>query len=338
MGNDKNKSKEQEFIIDTKEAVIEKDNEINERINRLFGESSKEEIKDIKDYDPKELATARKKLLFLFVGVIIAGVVIIVLLFNPIDFEFDKQNEDEPIQEEHNNNNEQTPNYPIELNLTDDLVINLHQKITFEASDFEEIDLFPLYSNETITFNDVPNNIKIFFMKNDEEFATLLIDNGVGEFVKSCASNDISIAKEEFDKVLKDIFGPNATVNYDTINYDFTIDEETSKKITLSFSEDKYIVKCNEYKDSDIIRYIQQDLVKAVETQTEIELYQKVVFISLKDKIGVYKEPTLTTLITDDKTAEFDDYIGKGNTYKYVFAKDNGTYHLSRIELVKEDN
>ena len=80
MSENKKQPEEQNFIIDDKESVSLKDNEMNARINRLFGEEPNTQKKELKEYDPTELLQARKKLLMLFVGVIVAGLIIIVLL------------------------------------------------------------------------------------------------------------------------------------------------------------------------------------------------------------------------------------------------------------------
>ena len=58
---------EQEYTIDPKDMVEKEDNELNERINRLYGISEKPPKED-KHYDPKELEETRKKLILLLMA------------------------------------------------------------------------------------------------------------------------------------------------------------------------------------------------------------------------------------------------------------------------------
>jgi len=337
MYNNGNESKKQELDTETKEDVLIKDNEMNERINKLFGESRIEEKKKLEDYDPNELADARKKLLFLFVIVIIAGIVIILLLMKPLDF--NTPNNKDNGEENNGGNNVQNQNYPIELELFDEDVVVLNEKITFSSNDFKEIDLYPLYINKELNVKDIPNNLKLFLLSNDDEFYSMLVNNGVKEYVNTCNEKGIEISKSDFDEVINSNFRSDTTINYDTINYAFSIDGYNTKGIILTYKDDKYIVKCsNNTASNSITKFLQQKLVKAFAIEDGIELYQRVVFVSLEGNAGVYKEPTFDTLITNDKSAELDSYINNGNTYKYTFVKDKDNYYLSKIELIEEDN
>lgn len=331
MSNKQNDNDGQKFIVDTKETVDQTDNDMNERINRLFGESTKEAKKEPKYYDPKELATTRKKLLILFVTVVLAGLVIIFLFLNPIKTN-NKPNEQEQNNQEENNEE----NVSIgELDLYSDTVVKLNNRINYQFNDFNNnSDLFDLYKNDVLNTNNISDKLKMYFIAKDEDFTTLLIDNNVLKLTENCNQSPISINKTEFDKILKKLFGENANINYSTINHKFN-----SKDIILSFENDKYNIKCaDNTNEVTITKFIQNKLVKAVGTETGIELYHKLVFITSEGKMGVYKDPTFTTLITDDKTSKLDTYIDKGGTYKYTFVKDGENYYLSKIELVKEDN
>lgn len=312
---------------------------MNERINSLFGESSDIPKKELKDYAPIELLKARKKLLFLFVGVIVTGVIIIVLLFNPLELNFGKDNNNKNKEENNNSNVNKVPDYPIELNLFDEKVMLLNRQIEFSVEEQKQIDLFALYVSESIVVNDIPNNIKMTFLKKSDKFYDMLQNNKINEYVKTCNLEGVAISKDEFDQVYRIVFGKDALANYSNINYEFFTEEEQLKKVTLTFDVDKYIVKCNDYSVNDnITKFVQQDLIKAIETENTIELYQKIVFVTYSGNIGVYKEPTFKTLITNDKNLVVDDYINLGNTYKYTFDKDDSNYYLSKIELMKEDN
>lgn len=339
MSENQKQPEEQKFIIDDKESLSTKDNEMNERINKLFGEENNRSQKELKEYDPAELLQARKKLLLLFVGVIVAGVIIIVLLFNPLELNFGKNNNEQNQEENNDPNESEVPEYPLTLNIYDEKVISLNQQIEFSVEEQQQVDLFPLYINENIVTNDIPNEIKIAYLKKNTNFYDMLIKNKVNEYAMVCNPEGVAISKDEFDQVYRSVFGNDALVNYSNINYEILTEDDKTKKITLAFDTDKYVVTCSDYSVSDsITKLVQQDLIKAIETENTIELYQKIVFITYSGNIGVYKEPSFTTLITNDKTASLEDYINLGNTYKYTFEKDKEKFYLSKIELVKEDN
>lgn len=339
MKEDKNQSREQEFIVDNQETVLIKDQEMNDRINKLFGETKDSPKKELKDYDPAELFKTRKKLLFLFVGVIVAGVIIIALLFNPLDLNFGKKDNVQNQDENNDPNINEEIEYPIDLELWDDEVIQLNKMINFSIIEQKEIDLFQLYTNDSINVSDISNEIKMFLLKRHDNFYSMLYDNKVQEYVNTCNPEGITIEKAKFDDVYKSIYGNDSIKNYRNINYDFPIGDYQYKKITLTFDSDKYIIKCNDYNVNDnITKFVQQELAKAIETENTIELYQNVVFVSYVGNIGVYKEPAFKTLITNDKNAGLKDYITLGNVYKYTFEKDGNNRYLSKIELIKEDN
>lgn len=339
MNENKKQPEKQKFIIDDKESVSLKDNEMNERINRLFGEEHITSRKELKEYDPAQLLQTRKKLLLLFVGVIVAGVIIIVLFLNPLEFNFGKNNKEQNPGENNEQNKNEVPEYPLTLNIYDEKVTSLNAQIEFSVEEQQQVDLFPLYINENVVINDIPNEIKIAYLKKNDRFYEMLIKNKVNEYATVCNPEGVTISKDEFDQVYSSIFGKDALINYSNINYEIPTEDDQAKKITLTFNTDKYIVKCNDYAVSDnITKFVQQELIKAVETENTIELYQKIVFVTYSGNIGVYKEPTFTTLITNDKTASIEDYINLGNTYKYIFEKDGEKSYLSKIELTKEDN
>lgn len=325
---------EQEYTIDPKDMVEKEDNELNERINRLYGISEKPP-KEEKHYDPKELEETRKKLILLLMGVILGGIVIIFILINPFDW---GKKMEEPTEEE---KEEETPveeEFPLgTTDLSNQVVQDLNNLVKFDENDFVIIDLFPLYTNEVLTSSSIPNNIKLYMMKKNPSFNDMLIESGIEEYIETCNPNGLVIDKTKFDQLVGDNFGPNVSVNYDPINYLYYSVSSDSKKITLTYNNGNYIARCNEYQETSVLnKYVQQELVRALKIEEGIEIYQKVVFISPN---GVYKDPGFTTLITNDKTASSTDYLAKGNTYKYTFVeRDKNSYYLSKIELVKEDN
>jgi len=324
--------KEHKVVVDTMETVKQNDDELTNRINRLYGMTS-EEIKEEKHYDPKELEEIRKKLILLLIGVIICGVVVLVILVNPFDFEINSTsgNNDAPVEEEQ----ESTEQMPLgAIDTSNSTVVELNNFVSFSASDFENIDLFPLYASDVIESKDIPNNIKLYLLKRHEAFLEMLDNANIEEYIETCDTNGLVITKEKFDGVVSKVLGSNVTVEYNDINYAYYSSILGVKKITMSYASEEYLIKCNDYTQGGIItKFIQQNLNKAVKVENAIEIYQNIVFIN---ETGVYKDPKFTQLITNDTNAVFNDYISSGVIYKYTFTEDGENYYLTKIEKVIE--
>ena len=307
-------------------------NDLSKRINQLYGLEEKEEIKP-KEYDPKELESVRKKLLFLLIGVVLTGIAIVLLLISPIQTKkaSSPKNDENNVVEEKNDNDE----IPLgDIDLSNNLVTSLNNLISFGISDFLEIDLFPLYTEDVLISNDIPNDIKLHLLKKSNDMYTFLNSIEIEEYIKTCNPEGLVIKKIDFDSIVSNVLSSRSTIEYKDFNYLYYSSTINGKKLTFNYLNDQYIVKCNEYNiNTDLVKNIQQNLYKAVKTEDAIELYQYVVFIN---RTGVYKDPLFTTLITDDRNATFDNYIDKGNTYKYTFAEEGENYSLSKIELLKE--
>lgn len=312
--------------IDTKDIVEQNDDELTNRINKLYGISTNEEPH--KEYDPAELQEIRKKLLYLLIGVISAGVIVLIILINPFKTN-NKKIDETPETDKIDVIEEETVG---ELSLSDSIVVELNNRISFYKTDFTKIDLYPLYLNQTLNSNDISDDIKLYLLQRSSNFYETLKNSKVEEYVTTCSSTGIEIPKEIFDEEIKSLFGANAIVNYKNINYTYYTEAQTPKKILLTFANDKYIVTCNEYNESgEITKYIQQKLINAYRTEEGIELYQRVVFIT---RDGVFMDPKLETLITNDQNAVISSYIDKGTIYKYSFIKDkDNNYALSKIEI-----
>lgn len=335
MAEEKKSKDEEKIVVDTQDAVEQLDQDLNDRINRLYGiASSKDEPK--KEYDPKELEETRKKLIFLLMGVILGGIVILLIIINPFNIGKGNKTDTAVMPNEEQNINKDNNTIPIgEIDLSNSTVINLNSMVNFTMNDYMNIDLFPLYANEVLSSNNIPNDIKLYLLKRTGNFNQLLIEQNIEEYIKTCSADGLVIDKSKFDNLLGNIFGANVTIEYKDINYTYYSNFLAEKKLTLSYINDQYIVKCNDYKSNTTFnRLTQHKLIKAIKLDDAIEIYQKVVFITEK---GVFKEPQLTTLITNNKEATLEEYINSGNTYKYTFMQNGDNFYLSKIEIVKED-
>jgi len=321
---------EEQIVVDSVETVEQNDNDLNNRINMLFGESNSN-IEPEKQYDPEELLEVRKKLMLLLICIVIFCVVMIVTLINPFDFgnsKKDKKEEPETIEKE----DKGFPMGPIDI--TEPTIAELNSFLSFSPNDFQTIDLFPLYENSVLEAKNIPDNIKLFLFKKTEAFANMLDDAKIGEYVQTCDPSGISISKENFDKALAEFFGEVTLGVYGNINYSYFSDDIGTTKVSMNYVDDHYVIKCNSYTDGvAITKYLQQSLNKAIKVEGAIELYQNVVFIN---QTGVYKDTSFSELITNDANAKFSDYIIKGSLYKYIFIEDGDNYYLSKIEKVVE--
>lgn len=320
--------------VDTKETIEDIDNDLNNRINKLYGLSSTPD-KSVKHYDPKELEEVRKKLILLLIGIIIFGVVVIVVMINPFDFSSLKNRNENKVEQGNTGNIQEEEKIPVgELELSHILVLDLNSKITFTTNDFMQIDLFELYRYDSLEINNLSNDIKLYLLKRDDAFYDLINTEEIDEYLKTCDGNGLEISKEKMDLTVKKVFGPKGAVNYDPINYLYYSEDENDKKATLTYENEKFILRCNEFATGTVMtKLVQQNLNKAIKTETGVELYQNVVFLN---QTGVYRDPDFTMLITNDKTALLNDYIEKGITYKYIFEEDGDNYYLAKIEKVIE--
>lgn len=330
-------TKEQKKIEEKSEGLdnINKEaDEINNRINKLYGLSN-EPINETKQYDPNELMDVRKKLIILLILLVIGGVVIFALLLNPFNTKVkDKNNDKDNIHEEKNEDNNEE-NYIGQISLDDDTVEKLNNWIDFSAEDAMKMDVFSLYNNDVTEIKNLSNDTKMFLLTKNDSFSNLLKDLQIEEYITTCAENGLLVSKENFDNLVISVFGDNI-LEYSNINYLYSSANLGEKKITLNFVNDNYILKCNEFSlNETIVKFVQQRAVKAMKTETGIDIYKQVVFIN---QSGVYKDPTFSTLITNDKYADKTDYISRGTTYKYVFNNKDNNYYLSKIEKVIEDS
>ena len=161
MAEEKKSEDEEKIVVDTQDTVEQLDQDLNDRINRLYGiASSKDEPK--KEYDPKELEETRKKLIFLLMGVILGGILILLIIINPFNIGKGNKTDTTVTPNEEQNIDKDNNTIPIgEIDLSHSTVINLNSMVNFTINDYMNIDLFPLYANEVLSANNIPNDIKL---------------------------------------------------------------------------------------------------------------------------------------------------------------------------------
>jgi len=342
MENDDFKSIESnEYSIDGKATVEKKNSELNNRINRLYGIENEQGIssESEKKYDPVELQSIRKKMMILLLILVLFMLLTVVVYLKP--FEFQKGNKNENTNATTGGNISETKP-PEDENLQQQYEKELEKLINnigFNDSECLNIDLLPLYNNDILKAKDIPNDLKIYLMKKHSYFLETIVEQKLAEMFSDSFQGELIISVEDIDNVVKRIFGKETTIEHKT--FECYISNPDYLCLTFEYKDGKYIVKMDSNDQpliENISKFLQQQIIEAKKTETGIEIYQRVVFISIKDKIGVFKDSGFKTLITDDKTATSNDYINQGSLYKFTYVEDNGSYYLEQIELVKEGN
>ncbi len=323
-----------------REEVEEENNDLNKRINRLYGITTEEEEKPEVVYNPEEVQSIRKKLMILLIIICVFGIFFIYILINPLHLGSKKVVNNDTSQEENNTEEDNSQEeIPIgEVDISNDLVVKLNSILSFSLIDFYNIDTFGLYNNDVSSINDLPNDLKIYFVGKDDSFKELMDEIDLDNYIASgCNSAKIKLNKDKWEKVVTTSLGPNVVLAdgsykllYFTKNYEY-------KNLTIDKASDSYTLSCSDINSNsqDLTKYLQQKLEKAEKTETGIDIYQRVVFIR---KDGVYKDPNFKELITNDINTTYNDYINSGTLYKYTFtALEEGNYYLTNIAKVKED-
>lgn len=302
-------------------------NDVNERISKLYndGTSSREIRTNV--MAPEEQQKVRKTMLLLFFLTMITAFAAIIVFLNPFETLKKNNNVNKPIS-----NKDELPLG--EISTSNEIVKELNRLVELSVIDLYYVDTFSFFEKESVTSNELSDELKMHLIEKNYLFVNLLTDKGLLEYIETCNEEGLAIPKEDFDEVVTKVLGPNASITSDlskTMHYTQSAD---ITNLLISKKEDKYVVTCDgEMKDADLTKYPSQMLIKAIKTNEGIELYYNVIFI---DDSNVYKDYLMTELITADKNSNYEVYIERGSTYKYTFNIDSEkNYYLSKIELVK---
>lgn len=339
MGNNE-KKRDEKPVLKRKVNItnlVEEEQDINNRINQLYGISEEPEAPK-RVYDAEELKATRKKMLILLIFVICSGVILFIIMLNPFSSsKKEKPNKTEEKQNEEEKNKEKE-NDVLEdgnLELNHELVTNLKSRVALRLMDFYYIDPFNLYSGDQILASNIPDDIKLYLITREEEFKKLLTAKGASNYDNTCDGiTTVLITKPEFDELLIKYYGPDINFKYSNFHYTYVLDNGTSIIFEFTYVDNiGYSATCkNSYtpEKKTIEKYLQQKLVKAEVKNGDIYLYDNVVFIR---EDGVYKDNNFSELITNNIETTFDDYINAGSLYRYIFKKgETGNYYLYSIE------
>ena len=298
----------------------------------------------------EEKKSIRKKLFFLLIIVVIVLIALLVtLIFNPFqsnkkttdeetkptieeevnDNDNDNNNEEEKIPEE---NNDEKPISQLEdgtIPLTNIKIQSLSKEIVNLYKDYYEHDNIALYKNGNTNIDNLKDETKLFLLSKTNNFSSLVKSKNNLENI--CNSNgNIIIEKKDIDEILNKRFNTPLS-NYIPFIYNIYNEAENyTNTIKFTYQNNQYIGKCHTL-NTEIDSITQQLVTSATKEQNKLYVDVKVVFIN---KTGVYQDPNFNTLITN-KNQTFDQYIEKGNVYRYTYDINNDQYSLINITLLK---
>ena len=329
-------------IDDNQEYTDHNQNEVENRINKLYGISSPLDKEPTAVYNPEQINLIRKKVYILLMIIILFGMLFIFVILNPLRINSKKSNitSDSNISTGNQNTDDvdiDDTEIPLgDIDLSNTTVIKLNNIIEFSLSDFYYVDPFIIYQNAKTTSSQIPNNLKMYILQRSEEFHNLLNSVNLEQYVSTCNSEGIVITEEQMNTVILKTLGPDVSFDNNPYHLKYYYDDIVPIDLQLVKKDNQYLLTCtSSTSNNNIEKYLQQKFERAVKTETGIELYHRIVFIR---RDGVYSDANFNNLITNDPAAQSDDYLTKGSLYKYTFIMDQDKdYYLSSIELVKED-
>ena len=296
---------------------------------------------DNKEMKPKlskeESEQIKKKLTKLLAVLIVLGTLFITFLFtthsNKSNSTSNNNKNDKNIVDNNSINNENIQSNKVlpegELSISDSAIEKYKNILTFKMYDtilYSSIkDIFL-----TNDFSKLDNDNKIYLATKSESFNRYLESVGILNHEYGCnKSGMLEFDGNTMKKALEEVFGFD--VNYQDSNFrlPYYINDTLINVYDVTFSNGKYSMNCiNNYKN-DLEYVIQTKINKITNNNGKLVFEMKSVFIN---KTGVYSDPKFTKLITNDSKITYDNYIDKGNSYKFVFEKNNDNYYLKGIE------
>ena len=276
----------------------------------------------------EEIKNIRKKLFFLvgLVGIVLIAFVV-ALFINPFS---KKDKKTTPIKQEETTINQETA--PITEFKDGDVTLNnkelkeLISEILYTQYDYYENNTNSIYEKESIYINNLTDKDKLFLSSKTNDFDSLVKKKIT---IETLCDTGVNITKKEIDTILEDRFNTSVEV-YEPFTYNIYIKEKYEKTIRFTYENDKYIGTC--YTSTNTIETsTQQSVVSATKNKKQLYIDVKVVFIN---QTGIYKDPTYTTLITAGNES-FEEYIEKGNTYRYTYDLSGTSYSLTNVSLLK---
>ena len=276
----------------------------------------------------EEVKSIRRKLFFLvgLVGIVLITFVI-ALFFNPFT---GKDNKETPVKKPEANINKETASITEfndgDVTLNNKEIKELISEILFVQYDYYENNTNTIFEKENVYINNLTNKDKLFLASKTSDFDSLIKKRIT---IETLCDTGVNISKKEIDTILEDRFNTSVEV-YEPFTYNIYIKDKYEKTVRFTYENDKYIGTC--YTSTNTIETsTQQKVVSATKNKKQLYIDVKVVFVN---QTGIYKDPSFTTLITTGNES-FEEYIEKGNTYRYTYDLSGTSYSLTNVSLLK---
>lgn len=285
-----------------KEEVNRQEQEINDRIGRLYGEQKGTIVTRGRKLTEEERKTAIKNIVITMWIVGIFMLVMIVWAFLPIN----KSTSNEPMINEPVVNNALPDG---DLLITNETVIKINNSFNFESVN-------PLYENNILKlFNDTPKTIEtldfqtqMLLITSNEKFKTLMNNKKIEEYT----TNNIILTVNELQEVATSIFGYDIGMKYEDFQYYIKVNEEVIY-FDAKLENNQYKFIKAEGKGSSF--YVYSVLSSAHKIDTNVYIQNKVFFIK-NNKI--YSDKEMTQLVSDNIT-EINNVLDKANKVQYLY-------------------
>lgn len=189
--------------------------------------------------------------------------------------------------------------------------------------------ILDLFKTNIDDMNSINNKNKLYFASKSQKFTEFIKNSGIFMHEYDCSvSSTIKIPKNVIDSAVEETFGKNVKASYEKFYYLWYSNEELINVYKLEFSEDAYLMKCVPSANKKLVTITQDILESSNNANNILTLSKKMVFIK---ETGVYKDPETKTLITNNKKEKYETYVKKGNSYEFIFKKEDGRYHLAGI-------
>lgn len=287
-----------------------------------IGEEEKEPLTE------EEKKDIRKKLFFLVAMVIVVLILfVVVLFFNPLPKKGNNTNTTK--QPETTIDEEKAALTELkdgEVKLSNKELQELTEEILYVQYDYYENNTFSIYEKENTYINNLNNQDKLFLLSKTNDFTSLMLKK---DMLKDTCEKEITISKKDIDKILEDRL--NTTVDiYEPFTYHIYENNKYQTTLRFTYQNETYTGTCYTF-NTMINKSTQQKVVSAEKNKKQLYIDVKVVFIN---QTGIYKDPSFTTLIATENES-FEEYIKKGNTYRYTYDISGTSYSLTNVSLLK---
>lgn len=282
------------------------------------------------EYTKEEKMKVQKTFFILLIGLVIVIIVCFVFLFYSDNIKklFDDKEEEKIVEEKEPEGLYSLQDGTININNND--IQELYSRLYF---DFSEHYLFPSSDLYTKSIDALSARDKLFLISKTQRFNKLIdVDNNIYTKEDLCDTNTYIEAKE-IENIAKDNFNLKKIEHTDFYMI-FVKDNVFLSFMEFKYEENRYVGQCIDYNTESVDKVATSILSTASKEKDYIYLDIKVIFRTID---GIYKDPALTTKISDTYKEEYDlNYYASGSLYRiYYKYNDNKDYFLEKIELMQ---